>query len=122
MDPAHLQFLHTLPGSEGFTDDFKEQPEWDWMETPVGMVYIDTRRQERPGLGAGRRFHSAQHPPVPAQRRPDGAAQLDQPAAGDDLGGAARRHPHDADRLLPRAGGQGHAPRHRVRPGRQPLL
>lgn len=44
MDPAHLQFLHTLPGSEGFTDDFKEHPEWDWLETPVGMVYIDTRR------------------------------------------------------------------------------
>jgi hypothetical protein len=45
MDPAHLAFLHTLPGSEGFTEDFKEQPEWDWMETPIGMVYIDTRRQ-----------------------------------------------------------------------------
>jgi phenylpropionate dioxygenase-like ring-hydroxylating dioxygenase large terminal subunit len=44
MDPAHLQFLHTLPGSEGFTDDFKQKPEWDWMETPVGMVYLDTRR------------------------------------------------------------------------------
>src|SRR5215468_11303850 len=24
MDPAHLAFLHTLPGSEGFTGDFKE--------------------------------------------------------------------------------------------------
>jgi phenylpropionate dioxygenase-like ring-hydroxylating dioxygenase large terminal subunit len=46
MDPAHLQFLHTLPGSDGFTDDFKMQPEWDWMETPLGMVYIDTRRQD----------------------------------------------------------------------------
>jgi phenylpropionate dioxygenase-like ring-hydroxylating dioxygenase large terminal subunit len=46
MDPAHLQYLHTLPGSDGFTDDFKMQPEWDWMETPVGMVYIDTRRQD----------------------------------------------------------------------------
>jgi phenylpropionate dioxygenase-like ring-hydroxylating dioxygenase large terminal subunit len=45
MDPAHLAFLHTLPGSEGFTSDFKELAEWDWMETPVGMVYIDTRRQ-----------------------------------------------------------------------------
>jgi nitrite reductase/ring-hydroxylating ferredoxin subunit len=45
MDPAHLQFLHTLPGSEGFTEDFTVKPEWDWMETPVGMVYIDTRRQ-----------------------------------------------------------------------------
>jgi hypothetical protein len=38
--------LHTLPGSEGFTDDFKELAEWDWMETPVGMVYIDTRRRD----------------------------------------------------------------------------
>jgi phenylpropionate dioxygenase-like ring-hydroxylating dioxygenase large terminal subunit len=45
MDPAHLAFLHTLPGSEGFTEDFKERPEWDWMQTPLGMVYIDTRRQ-----------------------------------------------------------------------------
>ena len=45
MDPAHLAFLHTLPGSEGFTEDLKELGEWDWMETPVGMVYIDTRRQ-----------------------------------------------------------------------------
>ena len=41
-----VAFLHTLPGSEGFTDDFKELAEWDWMETPVGMVYIDTRRQD----------------------------------------------------------------------------
>jgi hypothetical protein len=45
MDPAHLAFLHTLPGSEGFTADLKELGEWDWMETPIGMVYIDTRRQ-----------------------------------------------------------------------------
>ena len=45
MDPAHLAFLHTLPGSEGFTADLKELGEWDWMETPVGMVYIDTRRE-----------------------------------------------------------------------------
>jgi phenylpropionate dioxygenase-like ring-hydroxylating dioxygenase large terminal subunit len=44
MDPAHVAFLHTLPGSEGFSADFKELAEWDWMETPVGMVYIDTRR------------------------------------------------------------------------------
>ncbi|MBV9827155.1 MAG: aromatic ring-hydroxylating dioxygenase subunit alpha [Alphaproteobacteria bacterium] len=44
MDPAHLAYLHTLPGSEGFTEDFRALPEWDWMETPLGMVYIDTRR------------------------------------------------------------------------------
>jgi phenylpropionate dioxygenase-like ring-hydroxylating dioxygenase large terminal subunit len=46
MDPAHVAFLHTLPGSEGFSEDFKELAEWDWMDTPVGMVYIDTRRYE----------------------------------------------------------------------------
>jgi phenylpropionate dioxygenase-like ring-hydroxylating dioxygenase large terminal subunit len=45
MDPAHVAFLHTLPGSQGFNDEFKDLAEWDWMETPVGMVYIDTRRQ-----------------------------------------------------------------------------
>jgi hypothetical protein len=45
MDPAHLAFLHTLPGSQGFTEDLAALGEWDWMETPVGMVYIDTRRQ-----------------------------------------------------------------------------
>src|SRR5436190_6412916 len=45
MDPAHLAFLHTLPGSQGFTNDLGALGEWDWIETPVGMVYIDTRRQ-----------------------------------------------------------------------------
>ena len=45
MDPAHLAFLHTLPGSQGFTEDLGALGEWDWMETPSGMVYIDTRRQ-----------------------------------------------------------------------------
>jgi nitrite reductase/ring-hydroxylating ferredoxin subunit len=45
MDPAHLAFLHTLPGSEGFTADLEALGEWDYLETPAGMVYIDTRRQ-----------------------------------------------------------------------------
>jgi len=45
MDPAHLAFLHTLPGSVGFTGDLGALGEWDFMETPAGMVYIDTRRQ-----------------------------------------------------------------------------
>lgn len=45
MDPAHLAFLHTLPGSVGFTNDLAALGEWDFMETPAGMVYIDTRRQ-----------------------------------------------------------------------------
>ena len=45
MDPAHLAFLHTLPGSEDFTMDLAELGQWDWMETPAGTVYIDTRRE-----------------------------------------------------------------------------
>jgi nitrite reductase/ring-hydroxylating ferredoxin subunit len=45
MDPAHLAFLHTLPGSEGFTGDLAALGEWDYVETSAGMVYIDTRRQ-----------------------------------------------------------------------------
>ena len=45
MDPAHLAFLHTLPGSTGFTDDLGALGEWDYLETQAGMVYIDTRRQ-----------------------------------------------------------------------------
>ncbi len=44
MDPVHLRFLHTLPGNVGFTADFSRENELDFMETPVGMVYIDTRR------------------------------------------------------------------------------
>jgi nitrite reductase/ring-hydroxylating ferredoxin subunit len=45
MDPAHLAFLHTLPGSEGFTEDLAALGVWDYVETSSGMVYIDTRRQ-----------------------------------------------------------------------------
>jgi nitrite reductase/ring-hydroxylating ferredoxin subunit len=45
MDPAHLAFLHTLPGSVGFTNDLAALGEWDYIETSAGMVYIDTRRQ-----------------------------------------------------------------------------
>lgn len=46
MDPAHLAFLHTIPGSDGFTEDLAELGVWDYVETSAGMVYIDTRRQE----------------------------------------------------------------------------
>ncbi len=45
MDPAHLAFLHAAEAG-GFTDDLKELGEWDWLETPIGMVYIDTRRRD----------------------------------------------------------------------------
>lgn len=44
MDPARLAFLHTLPGSLGFTADLAAPGVWDYIETTAGMVYIDTRR------------------------------------------------------------------------------
>ena len=122
MDPAHVAFLHTLPGSEGFTEDFKELAEWDWMETPVGMVYIDTRRHEDKVWVRVADFILPNIHQFPPNMRPGGAPQRHKPPAGHHLGGAAGRYPHDADRLLPRARGQGPAARHRVRPGRQPLL
>ena len=43
-DPAHFLFLHTIPGNDEFTGDFAQPSERDYMETRLGMVYIDTRR------------------------------------------------------------------------------
>ncbi len=48
MDPAHLLFLHTIVSepqvAAQVVEDFTEKPEWDYMETPVGMLYLDSRR------------------------------------------------------------------------------
>ena len=50
MDPAHLLYLHTIVSepqvAAHVVDDFTQKPEWDYMETPVGMLYLDTRRVE----------------------------------------------------------------------------
>jgi hypothetical protein len=44
MDPAHRVWLHAR--SSGLQGDPEEgvDAEWDFLETPVGMIYIDTRR------------------------------------------------------------------------------
>lgn len=46
MDPAHLSFLHMIDsdGNRGFPKELKIASELDYLETPVGMAYIDTRR------------------------------------------------------------------------------
>jgi phenylpropionate dioxygenase-like ring-hydroxylating dioxygenase large terminal subunit len=44
MDPVHTAFLHTIVSGSQFTDQFGEVPELDFVETPVGMIYIATRR------------------------------------------------------------------------------
>src|SRR5262245_36305181 len=44
MDPVHTAFLHTIVSGSQFTDEFGVVPELDFAETPVGMIYIATRR------------------------------------------------------------------------------
>jgi phenylpropionate dioxygenase-like ring-hydroxylating dioxygenase large terminal subunit len=44
MDPVHTAFLHTIVSGSQFTDEFGEVPELDFLETPVGMIYVATRR------------------------------------------------------------------------------
>ena len=44
MDPVHTAFLHTIVSGSQFTEEFGKVPELDFIETPVGMIYIATRR------------------------------------------------------------------------------
>jgi phenylpropionate dioxygenase-like ring-hydroxylating dioxygenase large terminal subunit len=44
MDPAHTAFLHTIVSGAVFTNEFGVLPELDFAETPIGMIYIATRR------------------------------------------------------------------------------
>ncbi len=44
MDPVHTAFLHTIVSGSQFTDQFGVVPELDFTETPVGMIYMASRR------------------------------------------------------------------------------
>jgi phenylpropionate dioxygenase-like ring-hydroxylating dioxygenase large terminal subunit len=44
MDPAHTAFLHTIVSGAVFTNEFGILPELDFVETPIGMISIATRR------------------------------------------------------------------------------
>jgi phenylpropionate dioxygenase-like ring-hydroxylating dioxygenase large terminal subunit len=44
MDPVHTAFLHTIVSGAQFTDQFGVVPELEFTETPLGMMYIATRR------------------------------------------------------------------------------
>jgi nitrite reductase/ring-hydroxylating ferredoxin subunit len=44
MDPAHTAFLHTIVSGSQFTNEFGVLPELDFVETPVGMIYVASRR------------------------------------------------------------------------------
>jgi nitrite reductase/ring-hydroxylating ferredoxin subunit len=44
MDPVHTAFLHTIISGAQFTEEYGVLPELDWVETPVGMIYVAARR------------------------------------------------------------------------------
>ena len=44
MDPAHTAYLHTIVSGAVFTPEFGVLPELDFVETPIGMIYVATRR------------------------------------------------------------------------------
>ena len=44
MDPAHTAFLHTIVSYAQFTEEFGILPITEFHETPLGMVYVSTRR------------------------------------------------------------------------------
>ena len=44
MDPAHLSFLHTIDGAVGFPSELRLDSVLDYIETPIGMAYVATRR------------------------------------------------------------------------------
>ena len=44
MDPAHTAFLHTIVSGSQFTNEFGVLPELEFVETPIGMIYVATRR------------------------------------------------------------------------------
>jgi phenylpropionate dioxygenase-like ring-hydroxylating dioxygenase large terminal subunit len=44
MDPVHTAFLHTIVSGAQFTEEFGVIPETEWQETPIGMIYVASRR------------------------------------------------------------------------------
>jgi nitrite reductase/ring-hydroxylating ferredoxin subunit len=44
MDPVHTAYLHTIASGSQFTPEFGIVPELEYRETPIGMVYIASRR------------------------------------------------------------------------------
>ena len=44
VDPTHTAFLHTIVSGAVFSEEFGVLPELDYVETPIGMIYVGTRR------------------------------------------------------------------------------
>ncbi len=43
-DPSHLLFLHSIEGNRGFAEDFAQASEWEFLESPLGLIDVDVRR------------------------------------------------------------------------------
>lgn len=46
MDPVHAVFLHTRVTFTHFTENWGLMPHLEWVDTPTGMIYVTTRREE----------------------------------------------------------------------------
>ena len=44
MDPVHTAYLHTIVSGAQFTEEFGVVPELDYIETPLGLAYVASRR------------------------------------------------------------------------------
>ena len=98
---SHTSFLHTIVSGAVFTDEFGVLPELDFVETPVGIIYVATRRvgdnvwsrigRERAAQPAAGRADLGNRPQEHPVQRPD-----DEPLARAD-----RRHQHDVHRAAP---------------------
>ena len=44
MDPIHTCYLHTIASGAQFSEQFGIVPELDYHQTPIGMVYVASRR------------------------------------------------------------------------------
>ena len=99
MDPAHTAFLHTIVSGAMFTEEFGVLPELDFVETPIGMIYVATRRvgdnvwarmvESRAAQSAAGGADLGNRPRGAHVQRPD----------DDALERAARRHQHDVYRI-----------------------
>jgi len=57
MDPVHTAYLHTIASGSQFTEAFGILPELEYRETPIGMVYIASRRTGQNGENVWVRMH-----------------------------------------------------------------
>jgi phenylpropionate dioxygenase-like ring-hydroxylating dioxygenase large terminal subunit len=82
MDPAHTVFLHTRVSGVQFAEARAELGYWEWQLTPLGMVYIHTRRiEDRVWVHMGDCMPPAIHQFPPAWEKADKEIIFQRPQA-----------------------------------------